>query len=280
MTRGLGWRKDRAGADKPGHHLLAKHKATAALPPLASPSLLKFRGSRIDQGQAGACVGFALTRGLQLYYAAAGLTAPLASPRQLYYDGRREEWAGQDPTAVPPLTDSGTEPRLMMQATKGLGYVSWGECPYPTDPNVLNDESEMGRIVNTQPAPELYEHAVDQADFDYARVVLMGQQRVQQVADALQNRMPVIFGMQVDSAFMDNHGGLISNINPMAIGGGHMLAVLEVHANGDVLFDNWWGDGDQWGSAEGLGLMSGGLFGSTWIDDVYIIRAAPLLETT
>jgi len=279
MIRGLGWRKDRAGVDKPGHHLLATHRLTSALPPLASPSLVKFRSKRIDQGQAGACVAFALTRGLQLYYDAAGLTAPMASPRQLYYDGRREEWAGQDPTTVPPLADTGTEPRLMMQATKSLGYVSWDACPYPTDTEVLNDEAEMARIVAAQPAPELYESAVDQADLDSARVVLMGQQRIQQVADALKNRMPVIFGMPVDQYFMDNHGATITTINANAILGGHMLAVLEVRPNGDVLFDNWWGNGDQWGSDDGFGLMAGGLFGSSWIDDVYIIKGAPLLET-
>lgn len=280
----LGWRPDRPGIDKPGHHLLMSVKLAGAFPELPQPSLFDFRGVRIDQGQAGACVAFFLTRCIQLYQDAHGISAPLASPRQLYFDGRREEWAGVAPEMVPPLEDTGTEPRLMMSATQALGYVPWDLCPYTDDP----------KLINEQPAPELYQRAFDCSGLDYARIQLVGEQAVAQTAQSLRARLPVGFGMKVDRAFMRNTGERITSINPDDLVGGHMLAVLAVLTPelikvfrsllpstaqpGDLLFDNWWGNGDAWGNDLGLGVLSGAVYGSSVVSDRYIVRAAPALK--
>jgi hypothetical protein len=282
----LGWRKNRPGYDPPAHHLMQAVRSAAKLDPLVNASLLPFRGRRQDQFNVGSCWAFATSRAIQLYLAAnEGITDFIASQRKLYWDGRIEEYAGQDLSTIPPLTDSGTEPRIGLEAARRLGIVSLTDCPYVGEPGPNN----------IQPAPELYETAYDARGLQYAAVGPRAR-RVQTIADAIKHRIPSEFGMLVDSAFMDNHGERITSINDNQIEGGHMLAPLAVLDSqliqdfgnalrlphdtqpGDVLFDNWWGLGDSWGTKDGYGVMAGGLFGSPWIEDVLLIQGVPLVR--
>lgn len=285
--KGLGHRPNAPGHYTPAHHLLAVRKTKSGLPLLAKPSLFEYRGKRIDQGAAGSCVAFASSRNLQLYFASNSMGSDiLASPRQLYYDGRREEWAGKDPATVPPLEDTGTEPRLMMQSIQGLGFVPWDACPYSDDP----------KVIATQPAPSVYEKSYDQRGLQWAIAGEVGRARLARVRQSLQARVPVAFAMQVDEAFMNNHGERVTRVNGLSLVGGHMLAVLAVLDEDliakwkgplglpsdvkpdDVLIDNWWGLGtgdNGWGTKDGLGVLSSDVFVSTWISDVTLIEAAP-----
>lgn len=293
----LGWRKNRPGVDKPAHHLMQAVKRTMQLDPLPRASLYEFRGVPQLQLNVGACWAFATSRNIQLFLAANEITDDsgqilkdfTASQRKLYYDGRIEEYAGMDPeTAAGFISDSGTEPRIGLQAAQRLGIVSLAECPYIGQPGPNN----------TQPPPVVYENAYDMRDLDYAAVTTAGAQRCADVADALKHRIPSQFGMLVDSAFMDNQGARIASIDGNRIEGGHDIAPLAVMDTGfitdfgnelglphdtqpgDVLFDNWWdpGDGSLWGNKRGLGVMSAGLFGSTWISDIYLIQGVPLVR--
>lgn len=290
--KGLGWRRNTVNhaLDRPAHRMLARKRAALpAQPPLDHANLLNFRGRRIDQGRAGACVAFATARALELGQAANFDAVPvLPSPLQLYYDGRREEWAGQDPANVPPLEDTGTEPRLMMTALEAEGYVSWDTYPYTDDPIAINRE----------PPPNVYAQAYSQRGLDWAVVGDVGLARVERVRQALCARMPVIFGMVLDEAFMRNGGTRITMIDSHRIVGGHMLCVLAVldaailadfgntlglpadSREGDVLFDNWWGTGVEWGTKDGFGVLSGSLFGGLVVDDVTIFEAVPPVRVT
>lgn len=261
MTRrGLGWRKSRAGIDPLAHHLLAAKRAAAPLP---TPDLVPYCGPILDQGQVGSCVAFALTRALQISWQAnGGPTNELVSPRQLYWDARAAEY---DPGAVPEmLDDTGSEPRLMMSSAQALGVVPLAACPY------------SGFVIDnaTQPAPSVYLEAYDQRGLQYALVTEVGLARVQRVADALRNRMPVCFGMYVDAAFEQNTGRTITSIDMSAVLGGHDLCIVRVNPDNSVRFANSWTQ--DWGD-HGFGTLSLGVFGDPGIvSDVYILSAAPI----
>jgi len=281
----LGWRKDRPGEDMPAHHLVRAVQHAKEVAPLPNASLLSFRGDRQNQGGVGACWAFARSRAFQLYWQANGMGINVnASQRKLYYDGRLQEYAGQDPETVPPLTDTGTEPRMGDAAVRKLGISLIEDCPYV----------DSVKANNVQPPPAIYEKAYDSTGMKSAVITDVGSARVQLAASSLIHRLPVEFGMQVDSAFLDNHGERITKIDGNRIEGGHMLAMLAVLDEqllqdlgnmlglpedaqpDDVLFDNWWGLGDSWGTKHGYGVMAGSLFGSNWIADIRSIQAAPL----
>ncbi len=284
--KGLGWRPNGPAAafhSQRAHKLLAMRKMASPLPPLDKPSLLPFRGHRIDQGGAGACVAFATSRSVELYCNANELGRFLPSPLFLYGIGRLEEWAGHDPAIRPPLEDTGTEPHNMMIALAAEGFVSWTAYPYTDDPAAINRE----------PPPNVYEQAFSQRGVDWAVVGDVGSARAERARQSLLARMPFMFGVQVDEAFMDNHGERIATIDGHRLVGGHMLTGLAVLDEGllaelgnlvqlpqdarpgDILFDNWWGTGKQWGTPDGFGVMAGSLFGSLWVSDVTLFQGVP-----
>jgi hypothetical protein len=100
---------------------------------------------------------------------------------------------------------------------------------------------------------------------------------VRAVAAALKNRIPVTFGIQVDVDFLENAGELIESVNQYELQGGHMITVLEVQPDGDIVFDNWW---RSWGADDGTGVISKALFGSKWVSDVVMLKSAPAMAVT
>ena len=278
---GLGWRK--SVLEGPDHRpFLSRMSAVRTLPPLLKPDLTSFRGTRIDQGGVGACWAFFLTRAVQLHLAANHAQKNvLISPRAAYWMERIEEFADDDPTLIPPMTDSGTDPLIGMRGIQRVGVVSWDDCPYRDDVD-LNC---------TAPPDDTWSYAYDFRGLDWAVVKETGAGRNDAVDQAMRDRIPFGFGMLVDQAFMYNSGQRITSIDGGRLVGGHMLCGLArvdsalidqfelEHARpGDVLFDNWWGDGSQWGTRDGFGVMSPELFGSTWIDDVVLTKAVPLVQ--
>jgi hypothetical protein len=287
--RGLGWRPNRAGTMVDhAHRLLAVRKADLPLlPPLDRANHIPFRGHRIDQLNASSCVAFATARSTELFCNANNLGHVLPAPNPLYVNARREEWAGIDPYNIPPLEDIGCEPHLMMTSLEAEGFVQWVDYPYSDDP----------AVVNREPPPDIYAKAFSQRGARWAVAEEVGQARVERVREALLSRVPVMFGLTVDEPFMDNHGERIAAIDPNRIVGGHMMTVLAVFDDvmladiasdfglpdtvrpGDLLVDNWWGTGQQWGTPDGFGLIAGSLFGGPWVGDVTLfqgVRPVPL----
>lgn len=239
---------------------------------VVSASMMKYRSGALLQGGASSCVAHALCRSIDMCLRCelenagkAHVTPPPPSRRFMYFNARRQEAveAHTRGEQAAPMTDGGSFPRLAMRAVQKLGYCPEAAYPYSDDARTINDP----------PPPSSYQAAFDQTGFRYYRVPLMGAARVAMVARALARGKPVIFGMFVDTAFLDWKGGTaIDHVNGSdPNGGGHMLSVLEVTAT-EIVHDNWWGP--EWGDA-GVGRLTHRLFGSGIISDVYVIETVP-----
>lgn len=259
--KGLGYRRDGFDArDLKTADLLAA-PAAADLP---IASLTRYRGPRIEQGGAGACVSFAKARAIHMSMKIQGDDgAPLMSPLFDYRIARLQPYAGRDLADIPPLQDEGSFPRLSMQATRRVGFVPWDAWAYRDD------------LVNLNPPPSVTDQAFDQRGFTYYRIDAEGHDAAESARLALLAGYPVIFGMHVDEAFMGHVGSeAIRTVNDAKIVGGHMMAVLAVEEDGTILADNWWGSG--WGFDDGMVRIAPEVFGGAHVFDRYAIRAVPL----
>lgn len=259
--------------DRPMEALLARGEglertAGVAFDPLDKPSHRHVRGRRMWQRRAGACVAFGTSRGLHLsqrLQLEPGAPVPeLPAPGFIYPVGRLQQYAGLDPNLPrPPITDTGMRPRLALGSTRAVGFCPESSYPYSDDPT----------RINATPTPRAYRDAYDQRGLDFFRVYETEHRRSDVTAAGMKQRMPHIFGMRVDKAFLAHRSSAaIDSIDPNEIVSGHMLCVLEVLDNGDVLFDNWW---DDWGFEDGFGILSRRLFGSPMVTDTYGLRWVP-----
>jgi hypothetical protein len=266
--RALGYRQDAPDErDYPAEQLLG------ATPPTVVPaSMARFRVGTLEQKHAGSCVAFALTRAIDMALRAEAerrgapnpTDLPLGAPGFLYFTARQQEVvdamsAGRAP---PTIRDEGSYPRLAMRAVQKLGFCAADAYSY---------EEALAHI-NSPPPAHAYRFAFDQSGLKYYRINSIGIARVAEVALALAQGHPVVFGMFVDSAFMRNRGERITTVATNdPDGGGHMMAVLDV-TESEVVVDNWWGA--DWGDM-GIGHLSHALFGSVVISDVYVIETCP-----
>ncbi len=258
---GLGWRPNPPDVrDFTIDRLLGARAPTEG----ATPSMRAWRGPVLYQDGVSACVGFAFARALYMSMAVKlppGADVPMPAPQFIYAIGRAEQYAGMDPLERPPLVDEGCFPRLAARALKGVGFCR--EVVMPFDPDTINDA----------PPGEAFLGAYDQKALSYHLIAERGQARIEALRETLLRRVPVVYGMDVDRAFMEHRGTTpIRRVNSLDIQGGHMMCVLEVLPNGDVVTDNWWGP--SWGR-EGIGIISADLFGSDTISDVIALDAVP-----
>lgn len=262
IGRGLGWVVDHHDARDRGIGELYGRADAPVLPAGMgmSVSLLQYRPGHILQGPTQSCVGFAFSRAVYLNLAARGIAMHAEHPAPLftYYNGRRAEYAGMDPADIPPLADTGSRPRLVMQASRSHGYCKASDYPWSPE------------LVNRRPPLRCYRLAVDQSDLAFYRISDTGSARVEAVVRALRRGAGVLFGTRVDEAFLMHKGSEpVSQVGSQTVGR-HMMTVLE-HRGGAVTVDNWWSD---WGFDDGIGRIRDDLFGSSEIDDVYAIHAA------
>jgi hypothetical protein len=256
----LGWKKDKRDERDYSTSVLFGQKLRTTIQ--SEASVLRFRRGRLLQGHAGSCVAQAITRASHICQLARGNdAAPMPSAMFTYWAGRKQENAGLDPASAPPLDDTGMYPRLAMKAVRNVGMLRADQCPY--------DDAK----VNHELKANLLRLAYDQRDFGYYRAF---GSRVSAAKDALRRGLGMIFGIQVDEPFTKvSSDAPIHAIDGTRLLGGHMLTVLEVRSDGCIVFDNWW---DDWGYDDGLGVLAPELFESAWVDDVYVIQSAPLLE--
>jgi hypothetical protein len=255
LKRGLGYKRDRRtndelvfGAGRPGT--------------LFDAATIRWtRRGVLDQGPANACVGFAFARALHMGLVLGGEQAPvLPSARWIYWAARRLEYEGSAESS-PLLVDEGAYPRLAVRALQTLGFCPSQSWPY-----------HAGRV-NEAPGFRAFQDSYDQRGLECFRIEGTGKERVRQVAAAMRGGFCPVFGMEVDEDFLRHGGpGVIDAIDDARIVGGHMMAALDVTADG-VGFDNSWGA--SWGVA-GTGTLSWELFGSAHVHDVYALKVAPL----
>src|SRR6266571_7304043 len=124
-----GYRKDSRDFGYPSHHGLM-----AAPPTLPTPNLLPFTKGWIWQDGAGACVAMAIKRAVQQWHEANGFPSqPMISGDFTYKTGRVAERIGQydKPEDAPSLRDEGSEPGLVLLATRNVGVRFETACPDP-----------------------------------------------------------------------------------------------------------------------------------------------------
>jgi len=258
VSRALGWRED---VPDPRDFSFRDRVGLPSVGGTETLSLLQYRTRRREQLDENSCVGFALARAIHVCLLAAGHAgAPEPSPAFIYFNGRAGEHAGEDVSAMPaPIDDNGSRPRVVMQAARAHGFCSEADCPYDTSKR------------NERPKLTSYRRAYDQQALQYYRLDSDGQDRIDDLKTALRSRYPVIFGMDVDQAFLDHRGtGAVRSIGDVL--GRHMMCVLGY--DGAVLVDNWWGD--DWGFDDGFGRISDELWGSSRVADIYAVKAAPV----
>jgi hypothetical protein len=277
-SRFKGYRKN-TGSHPSGHAMLAAHKAAAALPPLALPDLRTFNGPILDQGQAGSCVAFAGARQLALFLRANMLTPDwiLPSPLWGYVVGRLQEYAGQDPDALPAtaLDDVGTMPAHYLLAIRNLGFVRWADWPYPTDTATLDNAAKMLALVGEKPPAEVVEKAFPQTGLEYAVYDGPAAERMGWIRDCLLHRLPVTFGHEVDDAYEANTGEVVRSIDVGASLGGHDECIVAINDAGNVIVAGSWTT--DFGTA-GFTEWSPEAIESDACSDFQIVKASPLPE--
>jgi hypothetical protein len=249
-----GYRRDAADYGYPSHR-----KLITALPAsLPKADHLPFRTGPIWQDGVGMCVGTAVKRNVQLWQALAGLPSEfMISASFAYGIGRAAEFAGVDPDLAPELTDTGSQPGLVLRASQRLGLALDSDYPDPTSP-----EWDPA-AVNRRPSPDALVKAFDARQLEFYRVT----QGVGGFKDAIRacmvRRQPVMFSMFVDTGVMLNTGAIVTVIyGDDPDGGGHMLTVLDASREDFAVIDNWWDSADRgidWGMQPGniLGLPRG-----------------------
>jgi hypothetical protein len=251
---------------------------------LDDPDHRPFRGPRIYQGRAGACVEFAMTRSRQNYFASRDIEMPLGAPAFGYWNARRralvaryldiprdDGTVGVDLDSLPLPEDTGCQPLNLLKAEAELGFIPWEKYPYSDDP----------AFIKQQPPGDLYVDAYSQRGLRYARIEAFGPDRLVVAEAAMRRCLPVKFGIQVDHAYEEHFGEApIASIDRGDILGGHMQTVARIWkpiVQGFpampklVQVDNWWRD---WGF-DGYGILTEELFCSELVSHVSIIEHVP-----
>lgn len=199
-----------------------------------------------DQKQTSACTGFAFARTVHVRLAQVGTPIEWPSEVNIYTVGRAVDRSSADVA----LVDEGAMPNQIVR-----GMQEWGIAPeskWPFDPDTINDEPDL---------LELEEAALFTLDGVY-RIDSDGQQRLDDIRQAISEGYPIGIGVEVDQAFEDYAGGkdpgkLITAPDESNLLGGHMLCLVG-YEGGIFRGVNSWGTG--WGD--------GGMF---WTDESWIV---------
>lgn len=251
---GTGWLAD--APDERDFRASARFGAPANLPREALALADHVRRVR-DQGPTSACVGFAITSGVDVRLRKLGIEWPEPSPVGVYTPARR---------AVTPkgqkLDDGGSFPRVAMKLIRDVGIPSEQRVPF--NPATINDDLKWGAF---QDASKLLV-------FQWFRVYEAGASRSDAVANALAAGYPVVLGAVLDPAFFQNQGETVMTWGPERRGG-HMLCVVGYRTRADgsreFLVLNSWGKG--WG-AGGFFWLHADALASDRVSDIYALVVA------
>ncbi len=161
-----------------------------------------------DQSTTSECVGFASARIVHMRCAIMGTRIAWPSTAFIYALARMQALAHPEDA----LSDSGSQPYLAVQVMQEWGIPS--DADFPFDPATVNDKPTLRKA----------EEAASFILSGIYRIDLVGASRVAAVQQALDNKFPVMLGVQVDQAFEDYSGDApVTAPNPAGLLGGHML---------------------------------------------------------
>lgn len=196
----------------------------AALPPSASLGTPDIR----DQGGAGSCMGFSVAQGLYVEEQAHGVAdAKLPSPVVPYWFARRESVSSDAE-----VTDSGSEPDMMIKAANDFGACDWDTAPY-SDTSVNNPPGDVA-ITSAQKLACVLEP-----------ILATGQDLYLAIQHSIAvDRLPVVIGFNVGPAY-DNIGadGIVDDPSG-PYRGGHANTIYGYDETGAL-------DANQWGTTWG-----------------------------
>jgi hypothetical protein len=105
-----------------------------------------------NQQQVGACEGFGHSSGITIGAAIAGKPIPIRSWKGPYTLARVLAEVADASGEFPPLTDSGTEPSLILQAGQTWGWPAATDWPDGTpDPSTINDPPNLAGLEAAEP---------------------------------------------------------------------------------------------------------------------------------
>lgn len=186
-----------------------------------------------QQGQMGSCAANAGADALEIVLANARqdkTNIPQISRKHLYFACR--SWDGNEGE------DSGTSMRTVMRTLHHVGACPEDAWPYDED-------------YKQAPSLEATIRASENKIDGYSRIANVGQERVLDLAAAIDNDFPCIFGTGVGQAFMSLYGNKVQ-LPPEVILGYHALVATGYRVvDGRVQFrirNSWgevWGDGGR-----------------------------------
>lgn len=249
-SRGLGYK-----VDKPDERdrLFASARS---LPPeiLRVPDVRPYLVAPVrDQRATGSCVGQALGAAIEVTSLARHGRAARISSRYLYAIGRELE----NPASRAPLSDSGSYPRLVMQAARSRGILAEKAFPFSEE------------AIDERPGPTASVAAFESRALDYYRIDARGQERLDAVKSALLRGFGVLFGMKVDAAYQRNEGDVVRSMGAPI--GGHMQLVAALDGTTVAVLNSW---GTGWGD-RGFAHYDLGFFAECEISDLYAVTWVP-----
>lgn len=208
-----------------------------------------------DQQASESCTGQAIQKAVDTRLRALGIpNLPEPSALAPYTFGRK--------VGGGPLEDVGCYPRDVMSACREMGIPSEAEWPFDM------------RKVNEEPPWDVMQAATRFLMFRWWRIVASGTFRSDEVANALAQSYPVVFGLDIDQAFMDYAGGTIDKLGASV--GGHMLCIVGYRTRADgrreFLIVNSWGE--SWGE-HGFCWIHEEVICSERASDFYCIEVSP-----
>lgn len=212
-----------------------------------------------DQGATSSCVGQSIGTAIDTRLRKLGKwDAPLSSSQAIYTFGRALSRLSKDES----LQDGGTFPRNAMKGLKDWGVPT--EQRWPFDPSHINDELPW----------DVMQAASANCLQAWWRIDSMGKERVEDICQALEKGYPVVFGTDIDQAFMDHSGTKpVGTPDRSKIVGGHMMCLVgyTTENSARVLRGvNSWGIG--WGD-RGFYWATEGFIMDPAAGDFYVIQA-------
>lgn len=247
MTFAKGCRLEKKGSHQRTHISIARAKGLVRTATAASVDLSRWATPVMDQTSFGCCEGASSSGAIGTRLAALG--SPLGfivSVAGLYVPARCLDRAAANPTAetLPPLQDGGTETnsiervlaeygvRSMDMSLAGSTYIDLSDKTINKEPNLYDLETSGQRLF-------VGPYSVTDS----------GNQKLQDIKDAISSFIPVRVDSFVDTAFENWTAGKapmgVPNYNDTD-GGGHALFVVGFIGNNFVIRNSWgigWGDG-------------------------------------